>query len=424
MTFPKDKDMIHVRKNPLFPGLGMCDPHAAIFNNELYLFTGHDALTETDGFCAVDWHVWRTANGVDFEHCCTIRPEDTYIGRPYNQCWASDAAEKNGKYYFYFSECNRSIGVMVSDRPDGGYRDALGAPLVPNGSTPTMEYDPHVFVDEDGTPYLIFGGPKWAYGDAADGYYIARLQDRMTALAETPKKVEVDHPADDKPALHRFGGRYYLSWASHYAVSENIYGPYTYVGNMGVAKDHGTFFEWNNQWFNSFTIYDPIGYHRAPGLCYVHYRENGEMVSDSLIAEYGIGQYDADWSRISAAWYMAASRWMKREGPNGGFELRGMRDGDWVTFPQIHHIPADAGIYFCARVDADAPCTLEVRRKDKNGELLAECPLSYTGAPQALGYPVTGAALHGCGETEDLCLVVRGTSETSLTLDAFSVAAQ
>ena len=115
----------------------------------------------------------------------------------------------------------------------------------------------------DGTFYIVFGGPKWAYGEGA-GYFIARLNEDMVSLAETPKKIELDHEADDKAPLNRIGDKYYLSYGSHYAISENVYGPYRYMGNTGASEDHGSYLEWNNQLFNSFTIMESFS---CKGYC-------------------------------------------------------------------------------------------------------------------------------------------------------------
>ena len=414
------KRTVTAKKNPVFQGKGLCDPHGLVVGNTLYLFMGRDADPKGGGFAMDDWQVWKTTDGVNFTHCTTILPEETFAGKTHD-CWATHAVEKNGFYYFYFSDANHSIGVMKSDRPNGGYKDVLHRPLVAENSTPTMSYDPHVFIDDDGTPYLLFGAPKWAYGDNADGYYIARLKETMIELDETPRKVCVNHPGDDKPALHKFRGVYYLSWASFYATSETVYGPYTFRGNIGVSRDHGSFFEWNHQWFFSFGTYDPYPMFRNSALTYIHYRENGEMAADSLINEYGVGKYSADWNRIFAAWYMKASRYMKRESKNGGFEVADMQDGDYLVFPKVIGIPKRAEIHFLISADKTAaPGRLEVRRETPHGALLAAMEINKTQGYDYGCYTMLTATLAPHKKTEDLCFIVRGNPGCCLTLSSFS----
>ena len=78
---------------------------------------------------------------------------------------------------------------MVSDKPGKGFIMAREDPLLSHGLTSTGQYDPSVFIDiENGdAPYIIFGAPRWMN---ADGYYIARLNDDMISLAESPKKIK------------------------------------------------------------------------------------------------------------------------------------------------------------------------------------------------------------------------------------------
>ena len=149
-----------------------------------------------------------------------------------DQCWAVDCAERNGRYYYYFSDGNSRTGVAVADSPGGPFSDPLGKPLLDSSLTPTREYDPTVFRDDDGEYYLAFGGPAWAYGKDC-GYFIAKLNEDMISLAETPRRIELDHGGDDKASLNKFEGRYYLSYGGFYAVSDSVYGPYKYLGHTG-----------------------------------------------------------------------------------------------------------------------------------------------------------------------------------------------
>lgn len=34
---------VRAEKNPVIPGLGVCDPHIHIFENRAYLYASHDA---------------------------------------------------------------------------------------------------------------------------------------------------------------------------------------------------------------------------------------------------------------------------------------------------------------------------------------------------------------------------------------------
>ena len=67
-------------------------------------------------------------------------------------------------------------------------------------------------------------------------YYISKLSNDMTSLAETPRLVSFtnhvygpcgDGKTDDKPFIHKMDETYYLSWGCFYATSSSIYGPFT-----------------------------------------------------------------------------------------------------------------------------------------------------------------------------------------------------
>ena len=84
-----------------------------------------------------DWLLYSTTNMVNW----------TYRGAPVStatfkwakqgdNAWASQAIERNGKWYWYICAEDTAvglhgIGVAVADRPEGPYRDAIGKPLVP-----------------------------------------------------------------------------------------------------------------------------------------------------------------------------------------------------------------------------------------------------------------------------------------------------
>jgi len=333
---------IETKKNPIISKLGVCDPHVHIFRDKLYLYATHDTPDPSGkgGFHMVDWEIWSTDDAITWEKESVVRPEHTSMG-PADQCWAVDAAEKNGNYYLYVSHGSKETYVFTSNDPGKGFVDLLGGPILPQKCTKTASYDPAVFTDDDGESYIIFGTPVWAGGDS---YYIARLNPDMMSLAETPRKIQLDDTADDKPFVHKYNGVYYLTWASFYATSDNIYGPYTTRGNLNLSQDHGSFFEWNNQWFMAFTVNESVHYcRRATGLAYVHFKANGEMCADPLIREYGVGQYKAEWNMIEAEWYMAGEGIAKKENVFGNFDVE-MHDGSWLSFPHVRDIPENAYI--------------------------------------------------------------------------------
>jgi hypothetical protein len=112
------------------PKAGMSDPHMLVVDNVCYVFTGHDVGFGIADWVMPDWRIYRSIDMLTWEHVGTIKPEDNYMGKGNTSCWAGDIVERNGKYYWYFSNRKESTGVMVASKPEGPYADALGKPLV------------------------------------------------------------------------------------------------------------------------------------------------------------------------------------------------------------------------------------------------------------------------------------------------------
>lgn len=210
-------------------------------------------------------------------------------------------------------------------------------PIIPvnEGEVPTDPYDPGM-VEYDGDYYIFFG--VW-------DFYIAKLNVDMISLAEQPKKITIHnprgpynldgkntkHPTDDKPYIHRYNGKSYLSWGCFYAMSDNLYGPYTYIdailNDLSFAEGfkeptwptgfrqgrHGSFFEMNNQRYFSYDDMSQTGtrYFRSSFISYVHYKENGE-IAPIRVDGTGVGRYDADKGIIEAEDFFASSLQMQK----------------------------------------------------------------------------------------------------------------
>jgi hypothetical protein len=286
--------MSMVSGNPILPGIGLCDPHVRIYGDRAYLYATHDKGPDYGRFTMDDWWIWSSPDLVHWKHECTIRPEETYYGKPDSDCWAVDAMERDGKHYFYFSRGPNNIGVMEADSPGGPWRDPLGKPLLAEGSVDTAIRDPGLFKDEDGECYIVFG--TW-------NFYIARLNEDMVSPTEQPRAITIANPegpyghgkTDDKPYLHKHNGVYYLSWGCFYAMSDCVYGDYACKGSIIVEENvdpslrylrkpitfdrHGSFFEWRGGWY---FICNEMGrtqneFFRDSSISYVHYRGNGEI---------------------------------------------------------------------------------------------------------------------------------------------------
>ena len=130
-------------QNPIIGNMGISDPHIRVFNDTIFLFSGHDSNQNDRTWIMKDWRIFSTSDLVNWSLRETISPKDNYMDNNSSECWAGDAESRNGKYYFYFSDQKRGVGVMVSNSPSGPYKDPLGKPLI------SPMHDPSILIDHD-----------------------------------------------------------------------------------------------------------------------------------------------------------------------------------------------------------------------------------------------------------------------------------
>lgn len=257
----------------IVPEHGMADPHAWVENDRVYIICGHDkSWNPTSSFPMDRWEVWSSADLKNWEFHRNILPSDTYIGDKPN-CWAGDIVERDGKYYWFFSNRNIDTGVMVADEITGEYKDLLGKPLLPNDIVPVHPYDPEIYI-EDGVYTICFG---------AGTYYMATLAKDMKSLATEPKPVLVlDENGNklgmpDKSTLFKRNKWYYLVYGNRYAMAKNLYGPYTFKGRF-LNGGHTSFFDWKGQKYVMQENHDISAFYRGASLKPVNFNDDGTVI--------------------------------------------------------------------------------------------------------------------------------------------------
>ncbi len=264
-----------IQVDVIVPEHGMADPHTWVENDTLWIIAGHDKSWEPQGSFPMDkWEVWSSTDLRTYEYHTSILPENTYIGDKPN-CWAGDITKRNGKYYWFFSNRNISTGVAVADKINGEYRDLLGKPLLPEGIVGKVHpYDPEIFEAEDGEYHICFGSGR---------YYMATLAEDMKSLTSEPKHVLIqdkegkEYLAEDKPTLFKRNDIYYLVFGSRYAMSDNLYGPYTFEGAF-LSGGHTSFFDWHGQKYVMQENHDISAFYRGASLKPVFFNEDGTII--------------------------------------------------------------------------------------------------------------------------------------------------
>lgn len=113
--------------NPLIAHVGMADPHMHIWegpnSSRVYLYATHDTPKPHAGqvgFRMTNWWVWSSEDLVNWKMEDIVEPNSTLSwDNVTDECWATDAATRNGSTYFYLSVGPKQIGVVKSSTYTG-----------------------------------------------------------------------------------------------------------------------------------------------------------------------------------------------------------------------------------------------------------------------------------------------------------------
>ena len=218
--------------NPVFEG-GYADPEGVIYDDTYWIYPTWSDLFEKqtffDCFSSNDLVNWT-------KHSRIIDTEE--VKWAHKAMWAPAVIRKEGKYYLFFGANDvhegevGGIGVAVSDRPEGPYKDLLGKPLINEIVNGAQPIDQFVFKDDDGTYYMYYGG--WGHCN------LVKLNADFTGLLPHAdgtiyKEVTPDGYVEG-PFLFKKNGKYYFMWSEGgwtgpdysvaYAIADSPYGPF------------------------------------------------------------------------------------------------------------------------------------------------------------------------------------------------------
>jgi len=121
--------------NPIVQTIYTADPAPMVYNDRVYLYTGHDEdNAPDDGFLMRNWKCLTSTDMVNWQDLGTVL-NTSEISWSNGDANASQCIYRNGKFYFYFpTGCKTdsglcAIGVAVSNSPTGPFVD-IGHPLV------------------------------------------------------------------------------------------------------------------------------------------------------------------------------------------------------------------------------------------------------------------------------------------------------
>lgn len=261
-------------QNPIISHIFTADPAPIVHNDTLFLYTGHDvATTEDTNYKMADWHVFSTTDMATWkDHGAPLSPAS--FSWATGDAYAAQCIERNGKFYWFVSTFHKkdsisnggaAIGVAVSDRPTGPFKDLLGKALIINEMTTDNKHawddiDPTVFVDDDGQAYMF-----WGNGSCKS----VKLKENMMEL---DGEITTFKPKNfiEGPWVYKRNNLYYLVYAGvgtkpemiEYCTATSPQGPWEY---RGIIQDNVP---------NSFTTHPGIIDYKGKSYFFYH---NGSL---------------------------------------------------------------------------------------------------------------------------------------------------
>lgn len=217
--------------------------------------------------------------------------------------WAPSSIEHRGKYYLFFGANDiksdaqtGGIGVAVSDRPEGPFKDALGRPLIDRIHHGAQPIDQMVFKDDDGEVYMYYGG--WKHANvvklAPDLLSVVPFPDGVTYKEITPDPAYVEGSF-----MVKRKGVYYFMWSEGgwtrpdyrvaYAMSSSPFGPFKRIGTIlqqdsrianGAGHHSVVNIPGTDDWYIAYhrrPLGDKDGHHREMAIEHMYFNADGTI---------------------------------------------------------------------------------------------------------------------------------------------------
>lgn len=245
--------------NPLIPTVFSADPSAHVWpgDDRLWIYASHDEPRTNTHDTMASYHVFSSGDLVNWtDYGVVLHLKD--VQWAISQMWAIDCVLWKGLYTLVFCAVEKETGMFrtglaTSPLPQGPFKDVGYIQGVEHGQ------DPALFVDDDGTPYLFWGSGSRCHGCRLAGDLRSAVPGSTVDLSDQLTWVF------EGPWVHKYKGRYYLSypglyekkWPEHmyYAVADKPLGPYKFMGEYipvfpgQAGTNHGSIVEYKGRWY-------------------------------------------------------------------------------------------------------------------------------------------------------------------------------
>lgn len=435
-------------QNPIIQTWFTPDPAPMVHNDTVYLFTDHDE-DDAQYFKMKDWQLYSTTDMVNWTYRGTpISTETFQWAMQGDNAWASQAIERDGKWYWYICANDtikklHGIGVAVADRPEGPYSDPLKKPLVPGA----FGYiDPSVFIDDDGQAYLFWGN---------NGLWYAKLNKDMISLGSEviPVKELNDSTAfgplvmkrdyqlnkrmlktnyEEGPWVFKRNGLYYIVYAAGgvpehmaYSTAKSIHGPWKYQGRiMNEATNsftiHGGSIEYHNRHFMFYhngALPNGGGFRRSTCIEEFKFGEDGKIPFIPFTKE-GVRTPVRNlnpYQRVEAE-TMAFSYGLKTDRRTGSQHyITSIHNGDWLKVRSVDFGEKGATNFSACVAGLIQGGSIELRIDALGGSVIGTLEVSPTGGSEQ--WKVQTTQVNAVKGVHDLYLLFKGGDEELFNVD-------
>ncbi|MBR6942362.1 MAG: carbohydrate-binding protein [Fibrobacter sp.] len=287
--------------NPISTYHYLADPSCASDGDTFYILTDVDDyspqqnynydIVGLNAFSSQDMKNWT-------DHGMIFRSKREFGDYP-NNTWASGIAVHKGRIYIVYPNGASGVGMLTATSIDGPYTDpvkethgvnyiaaSFGSSVIGGCDGIVHCFDPGIFIEEDGTGYVIFGGGENGqrpYGNNLDIIKFTENIGKITIDKNSLTRVSAQN-SFEAPYIHKKGNKYYLSFNTppqviDYGMADKITGPYTFVGTVipGISavpdahneggNNHQGFAEFKGKWYAVYHDRRLVTASEHPGSC-------------------------------------------------------------------------------------------------------------------------------------------------------------
>ena len=287
--------------NPISTYHYLADPSAAADDSTFYILTDVDDyspqknydydIVGLNAFTSQDMKNWT-------DHGMVFRSKREFGDYP-NNTWASGIAVHKGRIYIVYPNGASGVGMLTATSIDGPYTDpvkethgvnyiaaSFGSSVIGGCDGIAHCFDPGIFIEDDGTGYVIFGGGENGqrpYGNNLDIIKFTENNGKITIDKNSLTRVSAQN-SFEAPYIHKKVNKYYLSFNTppqviDYGMADKITGPYTFVGTVipGISSvpdahneggnNHQGFAEFQGKWYAVYHDRRLVTADEHPGSC-------------------------------------------------------------------------------------------------------------------------------------------------------------